>query len=509
MRNITELFFAAAAKHAKRAAIIEQGRTITYGELARQVESTAAHFQAKGLRAGDRVLVLVPMGTDLYRIVLALFRMGATAVFLDAWVGRKRMELCCQLADCRAWVGGGWKIRALSLISPPLRRMPIKLGIGLPAEGRSPLATVDPDTTALITFTTGSTGIPKAARRSHGFLAKQFEALLDELRPTDGDVDLTTLPIVLFINLGLGSTTVIPDFKPGKPELFNAAAVARQIEQHRVDRMTASPIHVRMLSDHLIASGIRLPALKKVFTGGAPVFPDDAARMVQALPEARCTIVYGSTEAEPIASIAARELAERYADVGNGLCVGPVFHRTQLRIIGITDAAISTASAAEFAQLALPDGEIGEIVVAGEHVLASYFNNEEAFRRNKMVVAGTVWHRTGDSGHVKNGLLYLTGRCAQLIRREDTVLAPFVWEHRLSSEPGVVHGTLIEHRGRIIAVVQAAADADKQVIHARIKSLSGTIEEVVFIARMPMDPRHRSKIDHERVRGMLPRELSR
>src|SRR5690606_1737492 len=133
----------------------------------------------------------------------------------------------------RAWVGG-WKARLLAMLSSTLRRVPVRLGTAVPHDGASPLVSVDADHTALITFTTGSTGTPKAARRSHGFLSRQFDALLDELRPTEGDVDLTTLPIVLFINLGLGSTTVIPEFKPGRPERFNARKVAQQIATHGV-----------------------------------------------------------------------------------------------------------------------------------------------------------------------------------------------------------------------------------------------------------------------------------
>src|ERR1700747_541143 len=95
--NIVELFFTAAQKHPERIAIIYKNREITFNELAEQVKNTACYFRNEGIEKGDRVLVFVPMNIDLYRIVLALFSIGATAVFLDEWVNKKRMEECCKV----------------------------------------------------------------------------------------------------------------------------------------------------------------------------------------------------------------------------------------------------------------------------------------------------------------------------------------------------------------------------------------------------------------------------
>lgn len=503
MSNIADVFFRAAAKDPDRIAIIHHDRSITYGELARQVRSTAAHFQRKGLGRGDRVLVFVPMGIDLYRVVLALFSIGAGAVFLDAWVSWKRMELCCELARCKGFIGG-WKVLALAWLSRPVRRIPIKLGTSLPSEGKSETEVVDPDDTALITFTTGSTGTPKAARRSHGFLAAQFEALIDELAPSPADVDMTILPIVLFLNLGIGCTSVIPDFKPSKPASFSAEVIAHELRRHTVDRLTASPSQVSALATHLTTTKTRLPGLKKIFTGGAPVFPRDAALMREAFPGAAVKVVFGSTECEPISSITAERLVEDHGEVDKGLCVGNVFHRTALRIIRIEDRALPTARAGELLAMTLLPGSLGEIIVSGDHVLRSYFNNEEAYRRNKIIVDGTIWHRTGDSGFTDaQGQLFLTGRCAQLIRRDDQVLAPFVWEDKLMRHHGVVRGTLIEREGAIVAVVQAASGADRNTLAAELRSAHEELADVAFIERMPMDPRHQSKIDQEALRRMI------
>ena len=87
--NISELFISAAKSYPNKIAIIDPKGSITYSDLEKEVQKTAAYFQKKGIKRIDRVLVFVPMGIDLYRIVLALFYIGATAVFLDEWVNKK------------------------------------------------------------------------------------------------------------------------------------------------------------------------------------------------------------------------------------------------------------------------------------------------------------------------------------------------------------------------------------------------------------------------------------
>ncbi|NJM17111.1 MAG: AMP-binding protein [Bacteroidales bacterium] len=87
--NIAELFFEAAEKYPHHVAIVDKKRTISYAGLQQEIKETVAYFKQKGIAAGDRVLVFVPMSIDLYRVVLSLFFMGATAVFLDEWVSKK------------------------------------------------------------------------------------------------------------------------------------------------------------------------------------------------------------------------------------------------------------------------------------------------------------------------------------------------------------------------------------------------------------------------------------
>ena len=89
--QIFQYFARSAQLYPERIAIIERDVQISYAELDKKIDDTMAYFQSKGIKPGDRVLVFVPMSIDLYRITLALFKLGATAVFLDEWVSLKRL----------------------------------------------------------------------------------------------------------------------------------------------------------------------------------------------------------------------------------------------------------------------------------------------------------------------------------------------------------------------------------------------------------------------------------
>lgn len=496
--NIYHLFELAARRWPEQVAIVDGERTITYQELDTTIRQTAAQMKARGIRPGDRVLVFIPMGIDLYRTVLALYRIGAVAVFLDEWVSWKRMELCARLADCRGFTGI-WTARILSCFSMPLWKIPVNIN---PSDylkytpDESAATQVAADQPALITFTTGSTGTPKAAVRNHAFLRKQFEVLREEMDVQPGDVDMTVLPIVLLINLGVGATSVIARFKAAKPDAFHPDQVVQQIQQHRVLRITASPFLVRRLAEHCLKHNTSLPSLKKVLTGGAPVFPAEARLFCQAFPKTDIRVAYGSTEAEPISVISASTLGAVKAGGLSGLPVGKVHHAAEVKIIPITDEPIVLPP-----EQALPEcspGEIGEIVVAGPHVLSAYWNNPEALRRNKIYESnGTVWHRTGDSGYLDHaGGLYLTGRCTSLFCHEGHLICPFLYENWLHEQPGVTLGTIVKRQEQVYMVVELNDPAQEPILRRAADQLPVSVLQWSVMKKIPRDPRHHSKIDY-------------
>lgn len=495
MRNIVDLFLTASRAYPNNIAIIEKDNKVDYNTLEKQVKQTAMMFLSKGISKGDRVLIFVPMSVSLYRIVLAVFYIGAVAVFLDEWVSKSRMEICCGIARCKAFVAGD-KIRLLSFLSQELRKIPIKTGTRLKPEQRvlEEVEVMDLDDAALITFTTGSTGIPKAANRTHGFLNEQFRALLKEINPKPSDIDMPVLPIVLLCNLAVGATSLIADFNPRKPAKMKTNKVVDQILKSQVNRITASPFFFDHISSFLFQKKGTLCKIEKIFTGGAPVFPEQVKKYQKVFSNSEINIAYGSTEAEPISLIEGEDLLKYEKEIVNkGLCVGKPYSEIELKIVKIVDDVLDMKDD-YLSGIELEKGEVGEIVVAGNHVLTSYFNNEKALRRNKIFTQNKVWHRTGDSGRIENKKLYLLGRCNQLIKNQNSYLSPFVYEYIIRNHLGFSCGTVLDIDNVITLIIESDAKSPKIITREILK-----YDSIIYLKKIPRDPRHYSKIDYPKL----------
>ena len=505
-KNIIQHFLNSAKQYPNNIALQEGNKSVTYQKFAKEVNQMANYYQSKGIEKGDRVLVFIPMSIDLYRSVLALFHIGATAVFLDEWVGKDRMEYCCELSRCKAFIGT-WKLRLLACTSKPLRKLEVWLK---PNAYKKHAANFDmvntkSDDAALITFTTGSTGNPKAARRSHAFLEAQFNALKDKINPQAGDIAMPVLPIVLLCNLGVGATSVIASYPSKKPEKFKPELAIEQIQKFKINRITSSPYFVKRLAEYCLKNKIELNSLKQIFTGGAPVFHQEAKIYLEAFPKTNIEIVYGSTEAEPISGVKVQDLLAVKQNT-EGLLVGNIYEKTALKIIPVSGEAMTHTTKLILDKISLPAGSIGEIIVAGDHVLKEYLHAPEAWRRNKIVAGETLWHRTGDSGFVdKDGNLFLTGRCKQLIEKpEGGYWSPFLFESILQQMPGISMGTLLKKGGDLIILAETKGQQNLNRLKTQIQDLlPEAISKIKFIKEIPRDPRHHSKIDYGKLKQML------
>jgi len=496
-QNVVQHFYDQERRMPFRTAIVEKGKSITYLELKREVYKTAQYFQNKGIEKGDRVLVFVPVSISLYRIVLALFHIGATAVFLDEWSSKDRLKKACEIADCKAYIGN-WKAKAMAMLMRPLRAIPIWLSarkMGSLAERTKPVEVNSTDT-ALITFTTGSTGIPKAADRTHHFLNAQRAVLSDKLAPKTGMVDMAALPIFVLLNLGDGLTSILPDANMRKPNSIQIEKIITQLKENKVERIIASPFLIKWIAKYVIKQKKKLPLLQEVYTGGAPIFPNDASLFLDAFGDIRLEAVYGSTEAEPISSIPMRELAK--SEIISGLPVGRISKNTSLKIISYQDAPIAGSN---LATSELASSEVGEIIVSGEHVLKAYLNNPEAILRNKIDDKGAIWHRTGDAGYVDEyGRLFLVGRCSQLIYHSGKRYSPFLYEYLLQKIEGVSMGTILLIDNQLCAVIESKNEIAEETLLSIFKN-----EEVriIYVDKIPRDPRHQSKIDYQKLKKQL------
>ncbi|TAE66932.1 MAG: AMP-dependent synthetase [Bacteroidetes bacterium] len=509
--NVVDLFFENAKKNPEQIAIIDAKRAVSFRILAEEVVQTSHYFLQKGIKKGDKVLIFIGMGVDLYRTVLSLFNIGAVAVFLDPWVNKKRMEECCKTVECQAFIGV-LKARILSIFSKQLQKIPIQLGISFPQnhsiENANFQAITYPQDMALITFTTGSTDTPKGSIRTHAILYAQFRALIDKINPEKNEVNMTSLPIMLFINLAAGITSIIPKAKLKRLHLLKPTKILKQIDIYRVSSLIASPFFVKKIAEYALDNQIDTSQIKKIFTGGAPIFAQEAQLYLKAFPKAKIEIVYGSTEAEPISSILAKDIITHQLDkslITKGLSVGKIDKNTTAKIISFDAKYLSINDLEDFKKHILLPYQVGEIIVSGHHVSKNYFNNPLAEKQNKIWIDGTCWHLTGDSGYLdENNCLFLTGRCNTVITHQTTLIYPFIYEAILLQIPAISLATILKIDEKIIIFVELKNKKQKNEVITQIKLLSIPHDIIECIKKIPRDLRHYAKIDYEKLKNYLP-----
>lgn len=517
--NVAQVLHEQAANRPDKPALIDvhsgRDRVSSFKEFEQASSRLATQLSSQRIVAGDGILILHPMSIELYAFLIALFRIGAVAVFLDPSAGQQHIAQCCGLFPLKGFFGSR-KAHLLRMAVPALRRLPFawcsewfpgtrRVSLNARVAQETPIADLEDSTPALVTFTSGSTGQPKAAMRSHGFLLAQHRALADSLGLRPGTIDLTTLPIFVLANLASGVTSVLPDADLRSPGKIDAPPVLRQISRTKIETIAASPALIERLVDGIDREHARVETVRHVFMGGAPVFPRDLRRASEAFPQAEITAVYGSTEAEPIAEIHLSQFSSDdflAMERGHGLLTGTPVRSLNLRIIRDQwGTPISTLDSEGFRKLFVADGEVGEIVVSGDHVLHGYLHGV-GDSETKFDVDGSRWHRTGDLGRLdETGRLWLLGRASAAIKDERGVLYPFAIECAALQIPSISRAAVLAIAGkRVLAIESRKVSA----VEAARQSLRWAfIDEVRLLRSIPMDKRHNAKVDYVALRKTL------
>ena len=532
--NVVRYLREAAWEYPERTALVEStpGEVTewTFAELQTRADWMAAGLRAQGVGAGDRIIVMVPMSLKLYQVLLAVLEIGAVAVFVDPWVGARQIAAFASYAEPTGFVGVT-KSHLVRLFDKSLRRLPVTVTTGprvwrIPAryswddviryEGPISLAPNQPGDTALITFTSGSSGMPKGADRTHRFLSAQHEALNGAFPYRDDDVDMPTFPVFSLNNLANGVPTVIPDINFQSVAETEGGQILAQIERHGVTTSTASPPFFDRLCDALEQDGSTTVSLRRILTGGAPVTDEQLRRWQRAMPDTEIVVIYGSTEAEPVAHIGADErLRAAVSEEGNqGFCVGTPIDAIECRVIPIQHQPVLLDEGWE--QVALKEGEVGELVVCGDHVCERYFRNAEATAENKIMEDdGTVWHRMGDTGYFDDrGRFWLTGRVHSTILRDgEPIQAQVVEQAAQGDDRNVARVAVVgipdaEMNERLVVVVETAGNGDistlREDVTRRLEARGIPVDELIITtASIPVDPRHNAKVDYRRLRARL------
>ncbi len=501
---------------------------ISFDQFDRLCNRYANALESVGVRRGVRTTLMVKPSIEFFALTFALFKIGAVVVMVDPGIGIRNLGKCLAEAEPEAFIGIpkahaarailGWGKKSVRTLITVGRKL-FWSGYELEKLARGvsdtyAMAPTQPDETAAILFTSGSTGVPKGAVYTHGHFMEQVEFLRERFDIRPGEIDLPTFPLFALFDPALGMTAVIPEMDATKPGLVNPMNIIEAVRDQNVTNTFGSPALLNRVGRYGVEHKIKLPTLKRVFSAGAPVAPavlERFSKMLEA--DARIYTPYGATEALPVAAIECREILgeTRFeAEMGGGYCVGLPMERVEVRIIRISDEPIAKWSD----ELLVAQGEVGEIVVKGPNVTREYFNRPDLTALAKIRdVAGGIYHRMGDLGRFdERGRLWFCGRKSHRVTTTTGDMYTIPCEAVFNVHPKVFRTALvgIGERGKqkpvlCVELEKSESSADHKKITNELLLLGAAhphtqnIRTILFHHSFPVDIRHNAKIGREKL----------
>ena len=510
--NIAELLLQKAQEHPDKIALVfphnKGDIEYTYAQLQDLVWTFMQELREHNIQENDRIVILFPVSVELYTLIAAIYSIGAVAVLIDPGMGLSRITSALKTAKPKALVSTKAALKFRWFI-PALWRIQTFFCINGTSWGCIPIGQSQKEPQpqsiiprkeqdqALITFTSGSTGAPKGANRHHQFLLAQHHALLKSFPPHENQIDMTCFPVVVFHNLSCGHTTIIPDCDISKPASMSPDIVCTQMQQYSVTSLSAAPAFIDKLTTYLKNSREKLPSLKVMALGGAPISARLQQNICETLPHVDSIAVYGSTEAEPIAH---HHIHTPIIDKDAFIAGTPVDF-IELKVVNFPNSPPQNQDVSTF-----ETQEVGEIIVSGTHVNQSYIDNPKANAENKIKDGkGKIWHRTGDRGYFdEHGCLWLTGRINDIVHHSQQVLDPFPLESRLLKIPFIKQVALLESNQKGYLFLSVDKTTDDVISTIKNRLLESEKNLIICLAdALPVDGRHNSKIDRPTIRKWL------
>ena len=342
-----------------------------------------------------------------------------------------------------------------------------------------------PEETAVLLFTAGTTGLPKAVMLSHASFTSFMLTSMDPPDPDTEESTILTLPLYHVAGLQaalagvFGGRTIILQHQ------FEPHEWMALVQKHRVERALIVPTMLKQLLDHPEFDRHDLSSLRVVTYGGASMPPSLIERALPLLPGVQFINAFGQTET---GSTIAMVPPEDHVLSGPPELVEK--RRKRLSSIGRPLPDVEVRIVQEDGQ-DLPLGETGEIVARGPRLMRGYWGQPDA-------TADTVhdgWLYTGDFGYQdEDGYIYLSGRAKDFIKRGGEMVAPEEVEHILHACPGVEECAVIglpdETWGeRVVAIVVSTPGVELPE-ESLLDACQGLArfkrpEQVIFVGELP------------------------
>lgn len=442
--NIAQLFTDKAEQQPERTALKLDDVTVGYRELADASARVAALLTARGLTPGDRVGVMLPNVPQFAAIYYGILRAGGVVVPMNPLF--KAREVAYYLADSGAELNFAWhgmiaeaQAGAEQTATEVIQVDPA--GFTELLAGHEPIPTVADRAagdTAVILYTSGTTGSPKGAELTHDNLISNIAVTQsDLLRLTSDDVVFGGLPlfhafgqtVTLNAAMSAGATLLLlPRFDP-------AAALAMLERDHATMFAGVPTMYAALLG---VPDAPRLPDLRVCVSGGAALPVEVLHRFEK---QFGCEVLegYGLSETSPVASFNRPGGDRKPGSIGRP-------------VSGVEMRAVDD----DGTEVAL--GEVGELAIRGHNVMKGYWNKPDA---THAVLPEDGWFRTGDLGRAdEDGFFFVVDRKKDLVIRGGFNIYPreieeVLYEHPEVAEAAVVgipHQELGEEVGAAVAL---------------------------------------------------------
>jgi long-chain acyl-CoA synthetase len=435
--TIASILAESAVRHADRTAVVLGPQKLTYRELWHGARQYAAVLRDRGIGPGDRVALLLPNTPHFPLSYYGVLALGGVAVPVHALLKAEEIQYVLEDSGAKALICAapllGEGAKGAELAGVPV--LAVMDGgdatidrIDELAKDATPVDTFvprEPADTAVVLYTSGTTGKPKGAMITHLNVLMNVDAsAMDSFDIGPEDVVLGCLP--LFHTFGQ-TCCMNTAFRVGAAVVLLPRFDGQQALQLLVDEkctifMGVPTMYVGLL-EAAKTSDLR-PTLKTALSGGAAL----PLTVLEKFAEVFGTKVlegYGLTETSPVATFNQRGFEPRPGTVGKA-------------IWGV-DVEIAKAEVDDTVEL-LPTGELGEIVVRGHNVFAGYLNKPEATAA--AIVDG--WFRTGDLGTKDaDGYVTIVDRKKDMVIRGGYNVYPREVEETLLRHPAIAQVAVI------------------------------------------------------------------
>ncbi|MFI2606621.1 (2,3-dihydroxybenzoyl)adenylate synthase [Kitasatospora sp. NPDC018619] len=434
-----------AAAHGERTAVVDPGghsvasaeRRWTYAELDRRADRMAAGLLARGIRAGDRVVVQLPNAAEFFEVVFALFRIGALPVFALPAHRYAEIGYFCSFTGAAAYVvpavEGGYDYRELAdrvRAENPALRLVLVAGedpgehvrlADVPCDGPGPEAFgggPGPGDVAFLQLSGGSTGVPKLIPRTHDDYIYSLRGSVELCGQDRDSVYLCVLPAAHNFPLSSpGSLGTL--YAGGRVVLCPQPAPETAfplIEREGVTITGLVPPLALLWLDAAERGARGYESLEVLLVGGAK-FSEEAARRVR--PVLGCTLQQVFGMAEGLVNYTRLDDPEEVVTTTQGRPISP---DDEVRVVDDQDRD-------------LPDGATGHLLTRGPYTIRGYWN---APGHNAASFTPDGFYRTGDLvRRTPTGHLVVEGRAKDQINRGGEKVAAEEIENHLLAHPAV------------------------------------------------------------------------